>query len=306
MENRSSRKGVILACGKGTRLGPLTRGISKQLLPLFDKPMIYYPLATLMAAGIRQVCIIVNSHDLDTFVSVLGDGSTFGISIIYKVQPEPEGIPQALSIAEEFIGGDEVVLILGDNLLIGTGLGRSLRNISNLNGAHIFLYQVENPQDYGNVKINSEGKIEKIVEKPSKPFSKFAIPGLYFFANSAVEKSKKLQKSPRGEYEIVDLLNEYLGENSLTFTPLVRGTVWLDTGTPEDLFSAGEYVRIVQKRQGTQVACLEEIAILNGWIKLKDLEESSIINQNSHYGKYLRSLIHDGLVFEPLVHSQHE
>jgi glucose-1-phosphate thymidylyltransferase len=306
MENRNPLKGVILAGGKGTRLGPLTLGVSKQLLPLFDKPMIYYPLATLMAAGIRQVCIIVNPHDLETFVSVLGNGSAFGVSIVYKIQPEPEGIPQALSIAEEFIGGDDVVLVLGDNLLIGSGLGRSLRNISGLNGAHIFLYQVENPQDYGNVKINSEGKIEKIVEKPAQPFSKFAIPGLYFFANSAVEKSKKLEKSSRGEYEIVDLLNEYLVENTLTFTPLVRGTVWLDTGTPEDLFLAGEYVRIIQKRQGTQVACLEEISILNGWLKLKDLENSSMINQNSQYGKYLRSLIHDGLVFEPLVHNQSE
>jgi glucose-1-phosphate thymidylyltransferase len=303
MENRNPRKGIILAGGRGTRLGPLTLGVSKQLLPLFDKPMIYYPLATLMAAGIRQVCIIVNSRDLDTFMSVLGDGSTFGISIVFKIQPEPEGIPQALSIAEDFIGGDDVVLVLGDNLLIGTGLGRSLKNVSSLNGAHIFLYQVENPQDYGNVLINSEGRIEKIVEKPSQPLSKFAIPGLYFFANSAVEKSKKLKKSSRGEYEIVDLLNEYLIENTLTFTPLVRGTVWLDTGTPEDLFLAGEYVRIIQKRQGTQVACLEEISILNGWITLKDLNKSPRINQNSDYGKYLRDLIQDGVDFEPLVHN---
>lgn len=303
MENRNPRKGIILAGGKGTRLGPLTLGVSKQLLPLFDKPMIYYPLATLMAAGIRQVCIIVNSRDLDTFISVLGDGSTYGISIEFKIQPEPEGIPQALSIAEDFIGGDDVVLVLGDNLLIGTGLGRSLKNVSSLNGAHIFLYQVENPQDYGNVLINSEGRIEKIVEKPSQPLSKFAIPGLYFFANSAVEKSKKLKKSSRGEYEIVDLLNEYLIENALTFTPLVRGTVWLDTGTPEDLFLAGEYVRIIQKRQGTQVACLEEISILNGWMTLKDLNKSPRINQNSDYGKYLRDLIQYGVDFEPLVHN---
>lgn len=306
MENSSSRKGIILAGGKGTRLGPLTFGVSKQLLPLFDKPMIYYPLATLMAAGINQICVIVNPQDLATFETVLGDGSSFGISLTYKVQPEPEGIPQALSIAEDFIGDDDIVLILGDNLLIGTGLGRSLRNVSNPNGAHIFLYQVENPQDYGNVEINSEGQIKRIIEKPSQPFSKYVIPGLYFFANSAVEKSKGLSKSPRGEYEIVDLLNQYLSEESLTFTPLVRGTVWLDTGTPEDLFLAGEYVRIVQKRQGMKVACLEEISILNGWLTLKDLEQSSIINQNSPYALYLRNLIHDGHMFEPLIENQNE
>jgi glucose-1-phosphate thymidylyltransferase len=294
-------KGIILAGGRGTRLSPVTLGVSKQLLPLYDKPMIYYPLATLMAAGIRDICIIVNSSDLESFTKVLGDGTRFGVVLTYIIQPKPEGIPQAFTLAEEFIGQDNICLMLGDNLLIGTGLGRNLGSLEGKIGAHIFLYQVENPQNYGNVQLTSEGQIAEIVEKPREPKSRFAIPGLYFVDNTAIVKSKNLTKSSRGEFEIVDLLKEYLREKKLAFTPLARGTVWMDTGSPEDLFSAGEYVRIIQKRQGTQIACLEEIALLNGWMTIQNLQGLEACQGSSPYSEYIRTLIHNGINVEPLL-----
>jgi glucose-1-phosphate thymidylyltransferase len=294
-------KGIILAGGRGTRLSPITLGVSKQLLPLYDKPMIYYPLATLMAAGIRDICIIVNSSDRENFRSALGDGTRFGISLTYIIQPNPEGIPQAFVLAEDFIGHDNICLMLGDNLLVGTGLGRNLGSLEGISGAHIFLYQVENPQNYGNVQLTTDGKIAEIIEKPSEPKSKFAIPGLYFVDNSAIEKSKNLRKSSRGEFEVVDLLKEYLVEKKLAFTPLARGTVWMDTGSPEDLFSASEYVRIIQKRQGTQIACLEEIALLKGWMSIQSLEALEVYKGTSSYSEYLRSLVQNGINVEPLI-----
>lgn len=297
----STNKGIILAGGRGTRLDPVTLGVSKQLLPLYDKPTIYYPLATLMAAGIRDICIIINESDRESFFKVLGNGEKFGIYLTYIAQPNPEGIPQAFTLAADFIGQESVCLILGDNLLIGSGLGRNLRNIENKSGAHIFLYQVENPQDYGNVKLTPEGRISEILEKPSKPESKFAIPGLYFFDQFAIEKSKKLVKSKRGEYEIVELLKEYLNEDQLTFTPLSRGTVWMDTGTTEDLFLASEYIRIIQKRQATQIGCLEEIAVINGWLSLAEIQNLEIFKGKSPYSDYIREIVSNGLGAEPLI-----
>ena len=297
----STSKGIILAGGRGTRLGPVTAGVSKQLLPLYDKPMIYYPLATLMAAGIREICIIINESDRQSFLNVLGDGERFGVHLTYVVQPIPEGIPQAFTLAAEFIGEESVCLILGDNLLIGSGLGRSLRNVGTNGGAHIFLYQVENPQDYGNVKLTAAGGISEILEKPSKPESKYAIPGLYFMDNLAIEKSKKLVKSKRGEYEIVELLKDYLNEGKLTFTPLSRGTVWMDTGTTENLFLASEYIRIIQNRQATQIACLEEIAVINGWLDLSELKELEIFQGKSPYSEYVREIVRNGLGAEPFL-----
>ena len=297
----STSKGIVLAGGRGTRLGPVTAGVSKQLLPLYDKPMIYYPLATLMAAGIRDICIIINESDRQSFYKVLGSGEKFGVHFTYIAQPNPEGIPQAFTLAADFIGEDSVCLILGDNLLIGSGLGRNLRNIETSSGAHIFLYQVENPQDYGNVKLSPEGGISEILEKPIKPESKFAIPGLYFVDKSAIEKSRKLVKSKRGEYEIVELLKDYLKDGELTFTPLSRGTVWMDTGTTENLFLAGEYIRIIQNRQATQIGCLEEIAVMNGWLSATELQSLEVFEGNSRYSEYIREIVRNGLGAEPLI-----
>ena len=273
----STSKGIVLAGGRGTRLGPVTAGVSKQLLPLYDKPMIYYPLATLMAAGIRDICIIINESDRQSFYKVLGSGEKFGVHFTYIAQPNPEGIPQAFTLAADFIGEDSVCLILGDNLLIGSGLGRNLRNIETISG------------------------ISEILEKPIKPESKFAIPGLYFVDKSAIEKSRKLVKSKRGEYEIVELLKDYLKDGELTFTPLSRGTVWMDTGTTENLFLAGEYIRIIQNRQATQIGCLEEIAVMNGWLSATELQSLEVFEGNSRYSEYIREIVRNGLGAEPLV-----
>jgi len=293
-----SSKGIVLAGGLGSRLGLLSQVVGKQLLPVYDKPMIYYPIATLMAAGVRHICIVTNSEEEHIFRKILGDGSQLGMRFEYVKQPSPDGLPQAFVLCEKFIGDDDPCLILGDNLFVGAGLGRNLRKVES-RGAHIFLYQVESPEKYGNVGFSKEGAINEIVEKPTKPLSRFAIPGLYFFDNSVIQRAKSLQKSSRGEFEIVDLLKQYLAEESLGYTPLSRGTVWLDTGTPEDLFLASEYVRIIQKRQGTFVACLEEIALRNNWIDTSDIQEMSIFHGKSAYSQYLRNIVEYGIPMEP-------
>lgn len=284
-------KGIILAGGTGSRLFPATFGISKQLLNIYDKPMIYYPLATLMSAGIREICVIVNPDELYTFEKILGDGANWGISIEFRTQSKPDGIPQAFTIAEDFLQDSDVALILGDNLFIGQGLGRSLQSLFPLSGAHIFLYEVENPENYGTPVFDEKANIKGFVEKPKNPEHNLAIPGLYFFNNSAVSRSKNLKKSERGEFEIVDLLKSYVESGLLTYTQLSRGTAWLDTGTPEDLFNAGEFVRVIQQRQGAYIACLEEIALRNQWIRTENLIARHEIMQKSPYGEYLGKLI---------------
>jgi glucose-1-phosphate thymidylyltransferase len=284
-------KGIILAGGTGSRLFPATSGLSKQLLHVYDKPMIYYPLATLMSSGIQSFCIIVNRHEVEMFQKLLNDGSQWGIRIEFLIQDSPEGIPQAFTIAEGFLDGSDAALILGDNLFIGHGLGRSLAEVASPKGAHIFLYEVENPENYGIPIFGEEKRITKLVEKPQIPEHNLAIPGLYFFDSSVVERAKTLKKSKRGEYEIVDLLQTYADEGRLTYTELTRGTAWLDTGTPEDLFNAGEFVRVIQHRQGSYIACLEEIAFRNGWIPVEILESQQKKMEKSPYGTYLLRLL---------------
>lgn len=291
-------KGILLAGGSGTRLGLLSQVVNKQLLPIYDKPMIYYPLATLMTAGIRDICIVVNPNDESVFRKCLGYGERFGVSIQYAIQMKPEGIPQALKICEDFIEDANVCMVLGDNIFVGSGLGRSLTKIST-EGAHIFLYHVENPEKYGNVEISSNGSILQVVEKPNKPLSKYAIPGLYFFDNSVMSRISSLVKSKRGEYEIADIINQYLSESKLEYTTLSRGTVWLDAGTPEDLYLASEYVRMIQSRQGILVACLEEISIRNGWLTLLQLRNSEIMKVKSGYSEYLQKICEEGIQSEP-------
>jgi glucose-1-phosphate thymidylyltransferase len=284
-------KGIILAGGTGSRLFPATLGISKQLLAVYDKPMIYYPLATLMSAGIREFCVIVNEVEVEMFKRLLGDGSQWGIEIVFRIQASPEGIPQAFTIAEDFLNGCNAALILGDNLFIGQGLGRSLAQVASPEGAHIFLYEVEHPENYGVPTFDSSKRIVGFIEKPKAPSHNLAIPGLYFLDNSAVERVKKLKKSSRGEYEVIDLLQSYVDDARLSYTQLSRGTAWLDTGSPEDLFNAGEFVRVIQQRQGSYIACLEEIAFRNQWISTKELSAQHDKLNNSPYGKYLGRLL---------------
>lgn len=284
-------KGIILAGGTGSRLFPATLGLSKQLLNVYDKPMIFYPLATLMSAGIQNFCVIINKSEFLLFEKLLGNGSQWGITIEFKVQDSPEGIPQAFSIAEEFLNGSDAALILGDNLFIGSGLGRSLAEVASPKGAHIFLYEVDHPENYGVPIFDNNRRITGLIEKPRNPIHNLAIPGLYFFDNSVVERVKTLKKSVRGEYEIVDLLQTYVDQGQLTYTELSRGTAWLDTGSPEDLFNAGEFVRVIQQRQGSYIACLEEIAFRNGWITTEILSEQQKKMKNSPYGNYLNRII---------------
>lgn len=283
-------KGLILAGGTGSRLAPVTDAVSKQLLPLYDKPMIYYPLTTLMSAGIRDICIIVNPDQESAFRNVLQDGSQWGINLTYLHQSSPEGLPQAYTLAEKFLSGDSSCLILGDNLLVGSGLGRSLSNLPSSSGADIFLYEVDDPKKYGNVELDYEQRIVRIVEKPETPLSPYAIPGIYFLDGTASERAKVLKKSNRNEFEMVDLLRSYLSEKQLRHEILSRGTAWLDTGSPEDLYSASEFVRIIQKRQGHFIGCPEEIALRNQWITVDELQQSKYIHINSEYGSYLRLL----------------
>jgi glucose-1-phosphate thymidylyltransferase len=284
-------RGIILAGGSGTRLWPITKGISKQLMPIFDKPMIYYPLSTLMMAGIREVQIITTPEYNDQFKALLGDGSQLGMHIEYAVQPSPDGLAQAFLIGENFIGENPVALVLGDNIFHGAGLGKYLSTFSAAKGATVFAYHVSNPEAYGVIEFDNNFKAISIEEKPNNPKSNFAIPGLYFYDNDVVDIAKTIKPSERGELEISSINDVYLQRGELNVYVLDRGTAWLDTGTFESMMQAAEYVRVIEDRQGYKIGCIEEIAYLNGWISSEDLHRLAFPLIKSGYGKYLASIL---------------
>lgn len=284
-------KGIILAGGSGTRLWPITKGISKQLMPIYDKPMIYYPLSTLMMADIREVLIITTPEYNDQFRALLGDGSHLGMRIEYAVQPSPDGLAQAFVIGEEFIGDDSVALVLGDNIFHGAGLGTSLRKNTEIDGALIFAYHVADPTAYGVVEFDDDFAAVSIEEKPAQPKSAYAVPGLYFFDNDVVEIAKGIQPSERGELEITAVNDHYLRAGRLHVQVLDRGTAWLDTGTFESMMQASEYVKVIEDRQGFKIGCIEEIAYRAGWIDRDALEELARPLIKSGYGRYLVTLL---------------
>lgn len=289
-------RGIILAGGSGTRLWPITKGISKQLMPIFDKPMIYYPLSTLMMAGINEILIITTPEYNAQFKALLGDGSELGIRLEYAVQPSPDGLAQAFIIGEEFIGDESVALVLGDNIFHGAGLGSSLRNHGEVDGGLIFAYHVSNPRAYGVVEFDDDMKAVSIEEKPAKPKSNYAVPGLYFYDNDVIEIAKSIEPSDRGELEISTVNERYLEAGRLQVQMLDRGTAWLDTGTFESMMQASEYVRVIEDRQGFKIGCIEEIAWRAGWIddaKLRSIAEPLV---KSGYGRYLLGLLGDAEV----------
>lgn len=276
-------KGIVLAGGTGSRLWPLTLHVSKQLLPIYDKPLIYYPISTLMLAGIREILIITRPEETELFRKLLGDGKKWGISIVYEQQSEPKGLAEAFIIGEKFIGGDEVCLILGDNIFFGTGLGHQLSSIRNVKGAHIFGYQVSNPQDYGVISFDESGRISEVIEKPQNFISNVAVPGIYFYSNDVCRIAKEITPSKRGELEITAVNNAYAVENRMSYTKLGRGTFWMDTGNFESLLSAAQFVAVVQQRQGITIGSPEEVALNNGWISLKEYQDMANAHSNIGY-----------------------
>lgn len=288
---QKNRKGIILAGGSGTRLYPITMGTSKQLLPIYDKPMIYYPLSVLMLAGIKDILVISTPEDLPNFEKLLGDGKEIGVKLSYKVQPSPDGLAQAFILGEEFIGNDDVCLILGDNIYYGQGFSEKLKRASEQQvGATVFGYYVNDPERFGVVEFDNSGKALSIEEKPEKPKSNYAVTGLYFYDNRVVEIAKNIKPSHRGELEITDVNNVYLQQGGLNVELLGRGFAWLDTGTHDSLIEASQFVQTIEHRQGLKVACLEEIAFNNNWITVEELKERGEFFKKTGYGQYLLKL----------------
>lgn len=284
-------KGIILAGGSGTRLHPLTLAVSKQLMPIYDKPMIYYPLSILMLAGIKEILIISTPHDLPNFEKLLGDGSNLGCRFEYAAQPEPNGLAQAFVIGEKFIGKDKVALVLGDNIFYGSGLSKLLQANNDPIGGVVYAYSVNDPERYGVVEFNSDNKVISIEEKPTKPKSNYAVPGLYFYDNDVVEIAKNIAPSPRGEYEITDVNKEYLKREKLSVGILNRGTAWLDTGTFASLMQAGQFVQVIEERQGMKIGCIEEVAYRMGYINADQLKSIAKPLVKSGYGQYLLNIL---------------
>jgi glucose-1-phosphate thymidylyltransferase len=287
-------KGIVLAGGTGSRLWPITRSVSKQLLPVYDKPMIYYPISTLMLAGIREILIITTPHDQSQFKELLGDGSQLGVSFQYATQPEPKGLAQAFTIGKSFLADESCLMILGDNIFHGAGLGNALRSNFGSNGAHIFTYEVTNPSLYGVIEINQEGVPIKVTEKPTRSISNLAITGLYFFDHDVSAIAQTVRPSNRGELEITSIIQHYLKNNQLTYTKLSRGSAWLDTGNPKSLNDASNFVRVIEERTGLKIACLEEISWKNNWISDSQVEELISKQGSGDYAEYLVKVLNSG------------